>query len=91
MAASLWYCASKKFAEKAAWDIAGNAQFTLSTVCPPMVFGPPLHHVDSLEALNPSSGAVYGLMKKDGSSSKDVPETAFPAVSRQVVESFGRC
>jgi nucleoside-diphosphate-sugar epimerase len=81
MAASLWYCASKKFAEKTAWEIAESSNFTLSTICPPMVFGPPLHNVDSLDALNTSSGAVYGLMKKDGSSSKEVPETAFPAVS----------
>jgi hypothetical protein len=47
-----------------------------------MVFGPPLHNISSLDALNTSSGAVYTLMKPDGSSSKEVPETAFPAVSR---------
>ena len=88
MAASLWYCASKKFAEKTAWEIAEQSNFTLSTICPPMVFGPPLHNVDSLDALNTSSGAVYGLMKKDGSSSKEVPDTAFPAFAdvRNVAE-----
>jgi nucleoside-diphosphate-sugar epimerase len=80
----LWYCASKKFAEKTAWEIAEKASFSLSTICPPMVFGPPVHNISSLDALNTSSGAVYSLMKKDGSSSKEVPETAFPAVSRQV-------
>lgn len=35
MAGSVWYCASKKFAEKAAWDVAEKASYKLSTICPP--------------------------------------------------------
>jgi nucleoside-diphosphate-sugar epimerase len=34
-AGSIWYCASKKLAEKAAWDISKKASFKLSTICPP--------------------------------------------------------
>ncbi|KAJ9125380.1 hypothetical protein QFC22_000340 [Naganishia vaughanmartiniae] len=78
-AGGTWYTASKKFAELAAWDIAKKASFKLSTICPPMIFGPPIHYVSSLDALNTSSAAVYALMKPDGSSTKEVPETQFPA------------
>lgn len=35
MAGSIWYCASKKLAEQAAWDVAKKANYKLSTICPP--------------------------------------------------------
>ena len=45
-----------------------------------MVFGPPIHSVTSLDALNTSSGAIYSIMKPDGSSKKEgVQPTGFPA------------
>lgn len=35
MAGSIWYCASKKLAEQAAWDVSKKASYKLSTICPP--------------------------------------------------------
>jgi len=88
-AAGVWYCASKKFAEKAAFEEAKGANFTLATICPPMVFGPPVHSIKSLDSLNASAAGVYGLMKKDGTSVNDgIPETHFPVFAdvRNVAE-----
>ncbi|EXJ81899.1 dihydroflavonol-4-reductase [Capronia coronata CBS 617.96] len=72
------YCASKALAEKAAWDFVKERKpnFSLATVCPPMVYGPILHHVPSLDKLNTSSADVYRLMN---GSLKEVPPTTFYA------------
>ncbi|ETI27330.1 hypothetical protein G647_09520 [Cladophialophora carrionii CBS 160.54] len=57
------YRASKKFAEKAAWDFMENEKpgFTLATLCPPMIYGPVLHQVKSLDDLNTSSARMLRL------------------------------
>lgn len=70
------YCASKKLAEKAAFDfVEKNApNFTISTICPPMVYGPALHTITSLDKLNTSSADIYRLIN---GSEKTVPETTF--------------
>jgi nucleoside-diphosphate-sugar epimerase len=70
------YCASKTFAEKAAFEFVekNKPNFTLSTICPPMVYGPALHTITSLDHLNTSSADIYRLMN---GSEKEVPETAF--------------
>lgn len=85
------YCASKVFAEKAAWEWVKqrNPTFTLSTLCPPMVFGPNTHYVSSLNALNTSSANIWGLI--DGTT-KDVPYTGFPAFAdvRDLAEAHRR-
>lgn len=73
------YCASKTFAEKAAWDFMAENKdlgFSLSTICPPMVYGPAIGALGILDKLNTSSADIYRLT--NGSSS-DVPETAFYA------------
>ncbi|BGP43877.1 hypothetical protein JCM10449v2_007934 [Rhodotorula kratochvilovae] len=69
------YCASKKLAEEEAWKIAKEPEtkWKLSTICPPMVFGPPLQVIESLDSLNTSSGAVWSVVDADA-----VPETQFP-------------
>jgi len=69
------YCASKKVAEEEAWKIAREPEtkWKLSTVCPPLIFGPPLQVIESLDSLNTSSGAVWGVVD-----AKEVPETSFP-------------
>lgn len=71
------YCASKTFAEKAARDFveAKKPNFTLSTINPPMIYGPPSHDVD-IKHLNASMAEFYRLM--DGSS-KEPGLTAVPA------------
>lgn len=54
-------CASKEFAEHAAWDYIEkqDPNFTIATLCPPMVYGPNGHYVDSFRGsipLQPISG-----------------------------------
>ncbi|KAJ9609388.1 methylglyoxal reductase (NADPH-dependent) gre2 [Cladophialophora chaetospira] len=57
------YRASKKFAEKAAWVFMESQKpsFTLTTLCPPMIYGPVLHQVKSLDDLNVSSARILRL------------------------------
>ena len=65
------YRASKTFAEKAAWEFLEKEKpnFTISTINPPMVFGPIVHALDSLENLNTSNerirNAVQGKFKDE--------------------------
>jgi nucleoside-diphosphate-sugar epimerase len=71
------YCASKTFAEKAAYEFVekNKPNFTVSSICPPMVYGPSFHgSVTDLKHLNTSSADIYRLMN---GSEKTVPETSF--------------
>ncbi|RFU28711.1 hypothetical protein B7463_g7601, partial [Scytalidium lignicola] len=73
------YCASKALAEKAAWNFVAERKpnFTLSTICPPIVYGPNHHYIDDLSRLNESSGMFYSLMN---GSREEVPPTGFWAI-----------
>ncbi|KAG8843534.1 methylglyoxal reductase (NADPH-dependent) gre2 [Tulasnella sp. 330] len=57
------YRASKVLAERAAWkfleDNKGSVAFDLVTVCPPMVWGPIIHDVKSVDALNTSIAGFH--------------------------------
>ena len=59
------YRGSKTLAEKAAWDFMENEKpsFQLSTLCPPFVFGPVVHYLNSLESLNTSNARVRDIMQ----------------------------
>lgn len=63
------YRASKKFAEQAAWEFVEKEKpgFSITTLCPPSVFGPVNKHLQSLESLNTSNermrDMVAGKMK----------------------------
>ncbi|KAK2765164.1 methylglyoxal reductase (NADPH-dependent) gre2 [Arachnomyces sp. PD_36] len=59
------YRASKTFAEKAAWDFLENEKpnFTISTICPPLVLGPIVHYLNSLSAINTSNARVRDLIQ----------------------------
>jgi nucleoside-diphosphate-sugar epimerase len=69
------YRASKKLAEKAAWDFVANEKpnFDLATVCPPMVLGPVVHHLKSLEAINTSNSRIVDLLR--GKWKEEIPAT----------------
>ena len=71
------YCASKTFAEKAAWDFLKDIKpnFDLATICPPMIYGP-LDQGASLAHLNTSSADIYRMMN---GSQKEPGPTEFPA------------
>ncbi|PLW42591.1 hypothetical protein PCASD_05263 [Puccinia coronata f. sp. avenae] len=76
---ALWYCASKKLAEEAAWKIKNEgAPWTLATICPPMIFGPVIH-TGNLSGLNESSRQLYELFA--GKTGGVVPPTRFPCLS----------
>ncbi|KAF1968806.1 NAD(P)-binding protein, partial [Bimuria novae-zelandiae CBS 107.79] len=58
--ASAGYRASKTFAEKAAWEFLEKEKphFTIATINPPLVFGPIIHALDSLDNLNTSNQRI---------------------------------
>jgi nucleoside-diphosphate-sugar epimerase len=59
------YRASKTFAEKAAWEFVKNEKpnFQLSTLCPPLVFGPVVHYLNSLDAINTSNARMRDMIQ----------------------------
>ncbi|KAI7597410.1 NAD(P)-binding protein, partial [Hortaea werneckii] len=54
------YRASKTFAERAAWEFLEKEKpnFSIATMCPPLVLGPIVHYLNSLDALNTSNQRV---------------------------------
>ncbi|KAL3478888.1 NAD(P)-binding protein [Aspergillus californicus] len=65
------YRASKVFAEKAAWDFVEQEkpQFSLTSLNPTMVYGPIIHHLKDLDALNASNERIRDIAfgkAKDG-------------------------
>ncbi|EJU03772.1 NADP-binding protein [Dacryopinax primogenitus] len=71
------YCASKGFAERAAWEYMDQEKpgFALTTFCPPMVFGPPQQPIKSMKSLNESVDQLWRLFS---GTEKEVPFTNFP-------------
>ena len=69
------YRASKTFAEKAAWEFVEKEKpnFTLATMCPPLVLGPIVHYLNSLDALNTSNQRIRDIIT--GKSKKEIPPT----------------
>ncbi|CAM1509950.1 Fc.00g002850.m01.CDS01 [Cosmosporella sp. VM-42] len=67
------YRASKKLAEKAAWDFvaAEKPSFDLVTVCPPLVLGPVVHHLATLDTINTSNERFVNMLK--GKWKQDIP------------------
>ncbi|KAK5132806.1 hypothetical protein LTR08_008607 [Meristemomyces frigidus] len=59
------YRASKTFAERAAWDFVEQEKpnFTLATMCPPLVLGPIVHYLNSLSSLNTSNERIRDIMQ----------------------------
>ncbi|KAI0842377.1 NAD dependent epimerase/dehydratase [Hypoxylon sp. FL0890] len=77
----LAYPASKKFAEKAAWDFVkeGKGNFELVTICPPGVYGPLFDpsQIGKPEDLNETIGMVYNMFLRPGLKSSDPVPTTF--------------
>ncbi|KAJ9193157.1 hypothetical protein DTO021D3_3813 [Paecilomyces variotii] len=69
------YRASKTFAEKAAWEFVEKEKpnFDLATINPPLVFGPIVHYLNSLDAVNTSNARVRDLIQ--GKSKEKLPPT----------------
>ncbi|QKX58246.1 uncharacterized protein TRUGW13939_05367 [Talaromyces rugulosus] len=77
---SFAYCTSKALAERAAWDFVRDRKdqisFTLSTICPPKIFGPAFSSPTRSESssLGISMKDIYDLV---GGVEKTVPQTQF--------------
>lgn len=69
------YRASKTFAEKASWDFLEQEKpnFTIATMCPPFVFGPIMHYLQSLDNLNTSNLCIAAIMT--GKAKEEIPAT----------------
>ncbi|KAI1825415.1 hypothetical protein F4861DRAFT_199303 [Xylaria intraflava] len=69
------YCASKTFAERAAWDFVRDKKpsFSLAVCNPPLVLGPILHYLDSLASLNTSNQRIRDIMS--GAAKQGLPPT----------------
>ncbi|GAB7334843.1 hypothetical protein MBLNU13_g06751t1 [Cladosporium sp. NU13] len=69
------YRASKTFAERAAWDFVEKEKpnFTIATMCPPLVLGPIVHYLNSLDGLNTSNQRIRDIML--GKAKDEIPPT----------------
>jgi nucleoside-diphosphate-sugar epimerase len=61
----------KTFAEKAAWDFVGGEKpnFDIATINPPLVLGPIVHYLNSLDTINTSNKRIAEMVRghcKDG-------------------------
>ena len=65
----------KTFAEKAAWDFVKNEKpnFDIATINPPLVLGPIVHYLNSLEAINTSNKRIRDLIQ--GTLKEKLPPT----------------
>ncbi|KAI8292982.1 Ketoreductase azaE [Colletotrichum sp. SAR 10_98] len=72
------YLASKTFAEKAAWDFVNDKKphFALSTILPPLILGPVVHHLDNLGSINTSNSAFVDII--EGKWKDSIPPTGSP-------------
>src|SRR5438034_5343953 len=75
------YCASKKAGEQAIWEFMEKEQpkFHVTVFLPPLIFGPPIHKVNSLKHINYSNDVFYSLWN---GTYAEVPPTSFPAYVR---------
>ncbi|KAI0140364.1 putative NAD dependent epimerase/dehydratase [Pestalotiopsis sp. NC0098] len=69
------YRTSKTIAEKAAWKFLEDNKpgFDLATICPPLVFGPVVHHLESLSSINTSNQRFVDMIQ--GGWKQHIPET----------------
>ncbi|KAK2593369.1 methylglyoxal reductase (NADPH-dependent) gre2 [Conoideocrella luteorostrata] len=74
------YRVSKTLAERAAWDFVRqhSPTFDLATICPPVVLGPVLHHLASLESINTSNERIVALVS--GKCKEGIPDTGLITV-----------
>lgn len=91
----LGYHASKTFAEREAWKLHDSgvdpanpqkAKFALTTLCPPMIYGPPIHYSpdsvpkEGISGLNTSTARlINGILGKDPLFAPKVATPGLPA------------
>lgn len=87
------YIASKKLAEKAAWNFmeehSSDVKFDLNTITPPYIFGPQFFDEDASKSnLNTSSSVIAGLLNSDPNDTKLFNSSALCAVDVRDVAKF---
>lgn len=70
------YRGSKTMAEKAAWEFVEKEKpnFSMSTINPPLVLGPIIHYLNSLDAINTSNATVLSMIRGE-LKGKELPPT----------------
>ncbi|KAE8372511.1 hypothetical protein BDV26DRAFT_297791 [Aspergillus bertholletiae] len=68
------YCASKKFAEKEAWDFlaAETPNFDITVINPPQVLGPIVPYLNSPDAVNTSNVRIKNLIQGKHTNERNV-------------------
>lgn len=76
---SFVYCASKKLAEKAAWDFLKDEKpnFYLTTLCPPKISGPANQDIKAMDQLNTSTSDFSKLLDAKEMPVPNVPGESF--------------
>jgi len=71
------YSASKSIAEKAAYDfvVKEKPAFSLTTFCPPIIYGPPMQPDVTTTNVNTSTSVIWDIISGNV---KDIPETNLP-------------
>lgn len=70
------YSLSKTLAEQAAHAYAAEHGLVLSSINPPMIYGPPVQKISSRDEVNTSSEAIYALIS--GEEGREVPWNRLP-------------
>ncbi|KAF4966821.1 hypothetical protein FSARC_5536 [Fusarium sarcochroum] len=75
---ALAYATSKVCAERAAWDFVAQNKpnFSLTTINPPMIYGPVMYPVKSLDSVNTSNQLLANIIS--GKHKNGLPPTARP-------------
>ncbi|KAG5645393.1 hypothetical protein DXG03_006346 [Asterophora parasitica] len=75
------YCASKTLAEQEVWKYIkeNKPSWHATTICPPLILGPPLQPMSSMGSLNASLVSIWTLI--NGDSNHGIPETHVPALT----------
>ncbi|CAI7672290.1 unnamed protein product [Penicillium viridicatum] len=76
---ALAYSTAKALAERAAWDFVNENKptFDITTIMPPMVYGPNINATANLARLNTSSSDIYRLISPQSKFSGPVPDNMF--------------
>ncbi|KZP00299.1 NAD(P)-binding protein [Calocera viscosa TUFC12733] len=71
------YCASKSLSEKAAWNFVETEKpkFTFTTLCAPLIYGPPVQVIDSMDTLPASCAEVWTVLS---GKQQDLSHTLYP-------------
>lgn len=73
-----------------AWDFVEQEKpaFDLVTLCPPMIYGPPAHHIPSPADLNESNARIYNLFINSSRNAELPPDGLYLYVDVRVSDLF---